>query len=488
VVLLLVLAPACALRFAAPMRARVGPRTAVEATATHDHAPTAAAPAPPRPDEKEGLRFLTPEQALETRHKFGTPCYVYDAATLEARAKTALAFPNAFGLTVRYAMKACPNGAILKLFDTLGLHFDASSTHEATRAMRAGVAPSKISLSTQQLDDPDFRELVERGVELNACSLSQLEAFGRAFPGRDVGIRFNPGVGSGGTSKTNVGGPASSFGIWHGDFDAVVDLASEYNLTVVRVHTHIGSGSDAAVWQRVAKMSLDLCERLGPSVQTLNLGGGYKVGRMNYEKSTDLATVGAPVRDEFEAFAERTGTRLRLEIEPGTFLVADAGALVTTVQDVVSTKTDKAFPADEDPGRDFLKLDCGMTDVLRPSLYGSQHPIVVVPGDAADDSARDDARYVVVGHCCESGDLLTPAPDEPSTLADRLTTEARRGDVAVIEAVGAYCAAMATKGYNSFPEAPEAILAKNGDLKLIKRRSTLDQLLENEIPADGDLL
>mmetsp|Transcript_20325 Transcript_20325/g.24623 ORF Transcript_20325/g.24623 Transcript_20325/m.24623 type:complete len:131 (+) Transcript_20325:219-611(+) len=121
-----------------------------------------------------------------------------------------------------------------------------------------------------------------------------------------------------------------------------------------------------------------------------------------------------------------------------------------------------------------------MTDVLRPSLYGSQHPIVVVPAKPSAESLNT-ADYVIVGHCCESGDLLTPAPDEPSVLATRRTVLAQKGDFAVIESVGAYCAAMATKGYNSFTEPPEILRAKDGSFHIIKHRSTLDQLLQNEI-------
>ena len=138
-------------------------------------------------------------------------------------------------------------------------------------------------------------------MRVNACSLSQLEAFGRTFPGAEVGVRFNPGLGSGGTGKTNVGGPDSSFGIWHEKIPAVQELVKKYKLKaratcsppvtcqgltaeqVVRIHTHIGSGSDPAVWQRTSGLSLDLCRHF-PDVKTLNLGGGYKVARMSYEK------------------------------------------------------------------------------------------------------------------------------------------------------------------------------------------------------------
>ena len=177
-------------------------------------------------------------------------------------------------------------------------------------------------------------------------------------------------------------------------------ILAKYALEPARVHTHIGSGSDPAVWQRVAGMSLDLC-RLFPDVATLNLGGGYKVGRMAGEKSTDLAVVGVPVTTAFEEFKEETGRALKLEIEPGTFLLANAGSVVTSVQDKVHTGTDE--------GHTFLKLDAGMTDVLRPSLYGAQHPLVVVKAEGEEAATEP---VVVVEPAAEEASAAPPAAEE----------------------------------------------------------------------------
>ena len=254
-------------------------------------------------------------------------------------------------------------------------------------------------------------------------------------------------------------------------------ILKEYNLEPARIHTHIGSGSDPAVWQRVSGLSLALCEQI-PSVSVLNLGGGYKVGRMATEKSTDLGVVGEPVKEAFEEFAGRTGRELALEIEPGTFLVANAGSLVSKVQDVVSTG---------DAGQTFLKLDSGMTELLRPSLYGAQHPVILVPstsaaGPEASGSCSDAGKYVIVGHCCESGDLVTPAPDEPETLLSRnLGGPVAVGDLVVVEGSGAYCSSMATKNYNSFPEAPEVMLDEAGESHLIRRKQPLVEIWANEV-------
>ena len=369
-------------------------------------------------------------------------------------------------------MKALPNAAILRLFDSAGLNFDASSGHEVCRALRAGVAPEKISLSTQELPG-DVAALLAAGIHVNACSLAQLETIGRLRPCSPVGVRLNPGRGSGGTGKTNVGGPDASFGIWHEYTDAVREVARRHRLEIVRVHTHIGSGSDPGVWQEVAQASLALVREF-PEVRTLNLGGGYKVARVAAEKETDLQAVGAPVRAAFEAFAVETGRTLHLEIEPGTYLVANAGVLLARVQDITDTGLG---------GRCFLKLDTGMTELLRPTLYGAQHPLEIVPADATAGGAVPECDYIVVGHCCESGDLVTCAPGMPEVLAARRLRQAQPGDLCMIGGAGAYCAAMSAKNYNSFPEAPEVLVGVDGVPRLIRQRQTLEQMVQNELDA-----
>mmetsp|Transcript_6887 Transcript_6887/g.13270 ORF Transcript_6887/g.13270 Transcript_6887/m.13270 type:complete len:428 (+) Transcript_6887:362-1645(+) len=417
----------------------------------------------------ETLRFLTPETAKQAIALAGSPLYAYDLETFKKQATAALAFPNAYGLTVRFAMKSCPNAAVLKLFDSMGLHFDCSSIHEVKRAMAAGVATEKCSLSSQELPE-GFEEYVKKGLKVNCCSMLQLEKFCAKCPGSPLGLRFNPGVGSGGTGKTNVGGPSSSFGIWHENAPKCSEMAAAAGCKVVRVHTHIGSGSDPAVWRSTTSLSIGLCSTF-PDVATLNLGGGYKVGRMANEKGTTLATDCSVVQEVFSDFATKDGRKLHLEIEPGTYLSANSGALVCTVHDVVKTGTDQ--------GHTFIKLDSGMTEVLRPSLYGSQHPIVIIPADPARAEKR--AKYVVCGHCCESGDLMTPAPGEPETLAARELCEAAPGDICVVEGSGAYCSAMATKNYNSFPEAGEVMIVA-GKAHLIRKRQAVEDIWANEVP------
>lgn len=410
---------------------------------------------------------MTEDEVRQVQREFGSPVFVYDQAGLEARAAQVLAFPNAFGLTGRYAMKASSNAAIIQILTRKGLNIDASSGYEAERAIRAGVAPERIQLTAQQLPE-DLGALVRQGVLYTACSLHQLRTYGALFPGSEVCVRINPGLGSGQNNRCNVGGPSSSFGIWHEHLPEVIATAAEYQLHITGMHTHIGSGSDPEMWVHCATMSLDIAARL-PEVTRLSLGGGYKTGRMSYETTADLQEIGGRIAREFEVFAERHGRKLHLEVEPGTFLVANSATLVCTVMDIVDTGAD---------GHVFVKVDSGMNEVLRPSIYGAQHPIVVVPADGAK---RGTQTCLVVGRCCESGDILTPEPGNPEGLGSRELTEARIGDPVAVEAVGAYCSAMCTKNYNSFPECAEVLRTTAGEFRLIRKRQTLEQILANEV-------
>jgi len=420
------------------------------------------------------MNFLTEELARSIAKDFGTPVYVYSEKELMENARKVLAFPHAFGFLGRYAMKALPNGAVLQILHNAGLHIDASSGYEVERAMLAGIPGSHIQLTSQQLPADLFRLVIQNGVLFNACSLHQIETYGRlingASIGKEISIRVNPGLGSGHCKSCNTGGPGSSFGIWHRQLAEAKQLAAKYGLTIKRLHTHIGSGSDPDVWVKVANMSLAIAEQL-PDVEVLNLGGGFKVGRVPGEKTTDLQVCGNAVKKAFERFAEKTGRELKLEVEPGTYVAASAGVLLTTVTDVVTTKPDSE-------GMVFVKADTGMTEITRPALYGAQHPITVVPHE--EDPPREIIACVVSGHCCESGDILTPAPGDPGTIATRDLPSPKVGDILVIGYTGAYCSGMSTKNYNSFPEAPEVLIHKDGTLQLIRRRQTLAQMVQNE--------
>jgi diaminopimelate decarboxylase len=385
--------------------------------------------------------FLAVGEAERLVSRHGTPLYVYSQDTIETQAQTMLSVPAPYGLTVRYAMKANPHPEVLKALREQGIKIDASSGFEAAFAVSQGFAPSDVLLTSQQLAR-NLDDLIERGVLFNATSLRQLEEYGKLFPGTEVGVRLNPGIGSGHSARTNVGGVSSSFGIWHEYLPRVSSLAANHRLTISRLHTHIGSGTDPKTWREATELSLGLAQLL-PDVRTLNLGGGFKVGRMDDETSADMKVVGKAIASQLKAFARKTGRELHLELEPGTFLVANAGMLIASIEDITDTGSE---------GYTFLKVDTGMNDIMRPTLYGAQHPMDIVP------SNDDTQEYIVVGHNCESGDLLTPAPVDPEALAPRRLPKAEVGDLLLIGGAGAYCASMSAHGYNGFPSAKEILL------------------------------
>lgn len=421
------------------------------------------------------MSFLSEVQIDSIRERFGTPVYVYDQARLEEAADQVLAFPAPCRLVARFAMKALPTAAVLRIFAAKGLHIDASSGFEAERALIAGIEPGRIQITAQELPK-DLKGLVQRGVLFNACSLHQLRVFGQLFPGTEVSIRINPGKGSGHNNRTNVGGTGSSFGIWHEKIDEVLAIAREFDLQLTGMHTHIGSGGDPEVWKHCAALTLGIAARL-PAVRRLSLGGGFKIARVDGETTADLQEIGAALRPDLEAFvATRGGKDFQLELEPGTFLVANAGVILAEIIDIVDTGDAG------DGGYQFLKIDSGMTELLRPVLYGAQHPFEIVPSDRTGRTTgpAETTDYLIAGHCCESGDILTPAPGDPEGLAPRRLPTAQIGDTLVIGGAGAYASGLAGKNYNSFPEAAEVLIDTKGEAVLVRARQTLEQSIQNE--------
>jgi diaminopimelate decarboxylase len=180
-----------------------------------------------------------------------------------------------------------------------------------------------------------------------------------------------------------------------------------------------------------------------PNVATLDIGGGFKVSRFTGEKEADMPAIAAMFAERLQAFATETSRQLRLEIEPGTWLVAHAGILLVEVVDIVDTGKD---------GYTFLRCNTGLNDIIRPAMYGAQHRIAVL------NNATEQAEYIVVGHCCETSDILTPAPGDPEEIAPRQLNKAAIGDLIAIADTGAYCHTFATTGYNAFPSAPKVFI------------------------------
>jgi diaminopimelate decarboxylase len=371
-----------------------------------------------------------------------TPRYEYSRGAINERITLLKGLSAPYGLTVRYAVKANSHPEIIKMMDEGGVHFDVSSSYEAAELLTQGIKGELISLSSQQ-SPHNLPELLEKGVLFVATSIRQLKLF-LETPNHPstIGVRINPNVGSGHNNRTTTGGVAASFGIWHEYANEVLALAKEGNVKIDRLHIHVGSGADPAVWGKVMDSALTVAQKF-EDVTSLDIGGGFKIHRFGEEQETDIEAVMKVFGEKLEQFNTETGRSLALEIEPGTYFIAHAGTLVAAVDDIVDTGEE---------GYTFLRLNTGMNDFLRSTMYGSRHKIEVI------NDSTEEKEYVVVGHNCESGDILTPAQGNPEEIEPRRLRKAEIGDMVRIYDTGAYCASMRAKGYNSFPEAIELMV------------------------------
>ncbi|MBN1607515.1 MAG: diaminopimelate decarboxylase [Polyangiaceae bacterium] len=428
---------------------------------------------------------LGPAVVVQAARQYGTPLYLYDERTIVERCRNVLAMPNAFGLHAGYAMKANANRAIVQLVAREGIGIDASSLNEVRRARMAGIASRRIVLTTQEVpegaDRSELETLMSEGLLYNACSLRQLHLVAE-FAARTrarLSMRVNPGVGSGETVTRNTGDNYSSFGIHMTQLAEATSQARKRGLTIEQVHVHIGSGGDPAVWQSNVDRMLAITEQYFPSARTLNLGGGFKEARMPEEIAADVQALGHYAERRFRQFAERTGRRLVMAVEPGTYVMANSGYLVTSV-------IDKKWSGPE--GFEFLVVNGGMECNTRPALYGSRHPFYVVSANGSvlssdfDPAVKQQPGRVVAGRCCESGDSQTL--DAEGHVVPRPMADPSVGDYVVIGGVGAYCASMSVFNYNSHRQAPEVLLREDGSLQLIRRRQTLEQITANEFALD----
>jgi diaminopimelate decarboxylase len=397
---------------------------------------------------------------------FGTPVYVYDAATIAARVAELRAFD-----VVRYAQKANSNLAVLDVVRRAGALVDAVSAGEIQRALAAGYAPTgdppPIVYTADVFDRESLDVVAEYGIAVNCGSTDMLAQYAERAPGGEVTLRVNPGFGHGHSKKTNTGGEHSKHGIWHEELPQALALAAKLGVRVTGLHLHIGSGADLEHLALVAGAAERLAAVVGPSLHTLSAGGGLPVPYRAGDVRPDVASY-FRVWDEARRRSEaRLGKRLRLEIEPGRYIVAEAGFLVAEVRAVKRVAS-----------RTFVLLDAGFNALARPVLYGAYHPMSLAPSDATPRAERD---VVVGGPLCESGDIFTQ--DEGGVVRTQRLAEARVGDYVVIECAGAYGFAMASN-YNGKPR-PAEVIVKNAKARLARARETTADLLRGEvIPSD----
>ena len=408
---------------------------------------------------------LNADNLLRLPAEFGCPVWVYDAQIVREK----IAVLHQFDV-VRFAQKACSNIHILRLMREQGVKVDSVSLGEIERALAAGYDPKAdsdaIVFTADVIDDATLARVHELQIPVNAGSVDMLEQLGQVSPGHRVWLRVNPGFGHGHSQKTNTGGENSKHGIWYADMPAALEVLQRYNLKLVGIHMHIGSGVDYGHLEQVCGAMVRQVVDFGQDLEAISAGGGLSIPYREGEEAIDTDHyygLWSAARDQIAA---HLGHAVKLEIEPGRFLVAEAGVLVSQVRSVK-----------EMGSRHFVLIDAGFNDLMRPSMYGSYHHITALAADGRDLTQAPRVETVVAGPLCESGDVFTQ--QEGGKVETRALPEVKPGDYLVLHDTGAYGASMSSN-YNSRPLLPE-VLFDNGKARLIRRRQTIQELLALEL-------
>lgn len=399
----------------------------------------------------------------EIAHTHGTPCWAYDAATIRQRIAALRAFD-----TIRFAQKANSNTHLLRLMRAEGVKVDAVSLGEIERALAAGYTAGgdEIVFTADLFDRATLDRVVALKVPVNAGSVDMLHQLGERSPGHRVWLRINPGFGHGHSNKTNTGGEHSKHGIWHSDLPQALAAIRQHGLKLVGLHMHIGSGVDYSHLEQVCHAMVELVAKVDMPIEAISAGGGLSIPYRDGDPQIDTAHYFSLWDAARRQIAQRQGHAIHLELEPGRYLVAESGVLITEVR------------ATKQMGRNrFVLVDAGFNELMRPSMYGSYHRIDVLPGD---DTPRTLQPTVVAGPLCESGDVFTQG--EGGVVQTRELPQAKVGDLLVFHDAGAYGAAMSSN-YNTRPFIPE-VLVDAGKMRLIRRRQSVAELLALE-DTDG---
>lgn len=404
----------------------------------------------------------------------GTPFFLYDAGLLRAGLARLRALTDGPDLRARFAMKANSSWKILEMVRESGFWIDAVSGNEVLRARRAGFAmgsrPPVVLFTADVFRDNALTVILEHGIVPNVGSPGMIDELRGAGYKGPIAVRVNPGFGHGHVQSCDTGGPSSKHGIWSDDLGEVKRRAAEAKLPIVALHAHIGTGPQIREFDANMRKLVDAFAALlpgFPDVEAVNLGGGiphpYRPGAEAY----DLDWYRPVLTDAARRLASVAGRRIRIEIEPGRFAVAGMALLVARVKDIKRTSSN-----DKGVGHEFVMVDAGFVDLVRPAMYGSYHHISIVGAGAS----RTPESFVVAGPLCESGDVFTR--DDRELLVPRPFGRPDVGDLLVLHDAGAYGAAMSSN-YVSLGRAPQ-VWWDSGRATLISRRETLEDIVRPE--------
>ncbi len=417
-------------------------------------------------ENRKGTLYFGGVSTVELAETYDTPLYVVSESRIRGnyeRLYRALT-RNYRKVKVYYAAKANSNLSVLKILETEGAGVDAVSPGEVFMALTSGFTPDRILFTGTSVRNDELKFLADSNVTVNVDSLSQLDRLLKLKVPEVLSVRVNPEIGAGHHDHCITAGKDTKFGLWEDDALKAYATAKKARVETFGIHMHVGSGvldvePFLLALDKLLSTAKKVHDQLGITFEFIDMGGGLGVPYKPEEKPLDLTVFADKVLSLFKSKVEEYGLgKPFFCVEPGRFLVSDACVLLTAVNTVKTT-----------PFKKFVGVDAGFNTLVRPTMYGSYHHILV----ANRLNAKEQETYDVVGPICESGDALAN---------DRRLPKVEEGDLLAVLNAGAYGFSMSSQ-YNARPRAAE-VLIKNGKGVLIREREQLDDLVSGQRMAE----
>ena len=393
------------------------------------------------------------EKLIEIAHEFNTPVYVYDGNKVKEKYNELINSIPYERLKIFYAMKANYNPKILEILKNEGACIDAVSPGDVLLALKVGFDKERILFTANRMTEEEMHLVKEKDILFNIGSLVELEMFGKSYPGSEVCLRFNPMVEAGENDFVKTGGENSKFGILLSNKNKALEIVKKYELKIVGIHKHTGSGIPEAtkLMQGVKNILNILNKEDFPNLKFLDFGGGFKVSYKEGEEIFDIKTFGIQITEMFQNFCSEFGKELELYFEPGKFLVSESGHFLVKVVDIK-----------QNPKKILAGVNAGFPQLIRPMFYSAYHKILNL-----NNPEGEKETYDIVGNICESGDCFA---------IDRELPKIKVGDLLSIENAGAYCFAMGGE-YNLRPMPPE-VLFLDGKYSIARKSQSFEELAD----------
>ncbi|CAL4043407.1 Diaminopimelate decarboxylase [Buchnera aphidicola (Tetraneura ulmi)] len=404
---------------------------------------------------KNNSKNLNKKYILQIIEKYQTPLWIYDSNIIKDRILQLKKFDS-----IRFAQKACSNIHILKFMKENNVKVDAVSEGEIERAIYAGYNPEKDIVFTSDLFESNklIKKIVSLNITVNIGSINMLEQLGKLSLGHKIWLRINPKFGYGHNEKTNTGGENSKHGIWN--IQKSLYYIKKYKFKLVGIHMHIGSGINFNNLKKVCKKMIETIFNFKQKIKFISTGGGLSIPYKLNEKKFNVDNFFNIWDKTRKKISQYIGNPIKLEIEPGRFLVAESGILVSKVRSIKKMGKKK-----------YTLVNVGFNELIRPVLYSSYHHISIIKRNK--EKSKKMEKTIIGGPLCESGDIFTQT--KKKMISHRLLPKLDIGDYVIFHDTGAYGASMSSN-YNSRPLIPE-ILIENKKFRIIRKRQTFKEML-----------